>query len=197
MGEFHACAVAGGANEVLGQQLLEGQFSTPVASQYDTPQTIPDLTSGVALASAGDANSCAVMLTGAIKCWGANATGQNGTGLTVSSGTPQNSLITSGATAIGYGADHRCALVGDSARCMGSNSRGQIGDGSTDNRPSPTTPIGMAFGVTSIDAGGDSACAIVHKVVKCWGDNPAGGLGNGSSNNRNVPVQVAGVSRRG
>ncbi|MGH2959984.1 MAG: RCC1 domain-containing protein, partial [Solirubrobacterales bacterium] len=193
VGEFHACAVAGGAMKCWGSNGGKAVQDTVVA-QYDTPQQVSGLASGVALASAGSSNSCAVMLTGAIKCWGFNSQGQSGTGNTTNSGVPQNSLITSGATAIGYGLEHRCALLGDSARCFGDNERGQIGDGSTTDRPVPTTPIGLASGVTSLDAGGYSTCAIVTKVVKCWGNNDFGIVGDGSSNNRNVPVQVAGIA---
>lgn len=191
--EFHACAVVATALKCWGGNNYK-QILNTATSQYDTPQTVPALSSGVALAAPGNNHTCAVMLSGAVKCWGTGSLYQDGTGVVGSSTTPQNSLITAGATAVGYGSDHRCALLGDSVRCWGRNYRGQLGDGTTTDNPTPLTPSGMGSGVSSVDSGGDTTCAIVAKSVMCWGDNAAGALGNGGSNDRNVPVSVAGVT---
>jgi alpha-tubulin suppressor-like RCC1 family protein len=191
--DFHACAVVSGGVKCWGSNSYK-QVADSATPKYDTPQVVPALTSGVALASAGNENSCAILLSGAIKCWGAGLSGQNGTGLFANNSTPTNTLITSGAVAMGYGYSHRCALIGDAARCWGQNNRGQVGDGTTDNQASPFTPPGLGAGVTSVDAGGENSCAIVSKLVKCWGDNSTGIIGNGPAGNQNAPVTVLGVS---
>lgn len=192
--DFHACAVVGGALKCWGANYSK-QIQNNATPQFDTPVVAGGVSSGAALAAPGNNHTCFITTTGAIKCWGANYSGQDGTGLSGSSTTsPQNNLITSGATFVGYGEDFHCALVGDVGKCWGTNVYGRIGDGTTDTRPSPTIPIGLGSGVTSIDAGGQNACAIVSKVVKCWGPNDHGVIGNGTASNHNSPVDLPNIT---
>ncbi|MBJ7354646.1 MAG: hypothetical protein JHC98_07455 [Thermoleophilaceae bacterium] len=192
--DFHACAVVAGALKCWGANYSK-QIQDSATLQFDTPVLVNGLSSGVAQPAPGINHTCVIMTTGAIKCWGANFSGQDGTGLSGNNTTsPQNNLITSGASFVGYGEDFHCALVGDVGKCWGGNAYGQLGDGTTDSRPAPTIPIGLGSGVTSIDAGGSNACAIVSKVVKCWGPNESGALGNGTSSNQHSPVDVPNVT---
>jgi alpha-tubulin suppressor-like RCC1 family protein len=192
--DFHACAVVGGALKCWGANYSK-QIQNNATTEFDTPVVAGGVTSGAALAAPGNNHTCFITPAGAVKCWGANYAGQDGTGVSGgSSTTPQNNLITSGATFVGYGEDFHCALVGDVGKCWGTNVYGRLGDGTTDNRPAPTIPIGLGSGVTSIDAGGQNACAIVNKVVKCWGPNDAGALGNGTASNHNSPVDLPNIS---
>lgn len=192
--EFHACAVVGGALKCWGAN-YSNQIQNNATPEFETPVVAGGVTSGAALAAPGNNHTCLVTTSGAIKCWGSNYAGQDGTGISGgSSTTPQNNLITSGTTYVGYGEDFHCALVGDLGKCWGNNTNGRLGDGTTDHRATPTIPIGLGSGVTSIDAGGQNACAIVNKVVKCWGENSSGALGNGTSSNQNTPVDLPNVT---
>jgi alpha-tubulin suppressor-like RCC1 family protein len=194
LGDFHVCAVVNGGMKCWGNNGAR-EFVDSATTQFDTPQNVVGLTSGVAQAMAGIDISCAILVTGAVKCQGANYQGQNGTGAIGGSSTsPQSSLITSGATSLGYGSTGVCALVGDAARCWGYNGHGQLGDGTTTNSGTPHAPLGLESGVTSIDAGGENACAIVNKVVRCWGETGGGALGNGTSVNHNTPIDVVGLT---
>jgi alpha-tubulin suppressor-like RCC1 family protein len=190
--DFHACAVVGAGLKCWGDNSSK-EIANPGMPIFHTPVAVAGLASGVALAAPGIDHTCVIMLTGAIKCWGANGQGQDGTGLYGGTVSPQDSLITSGATSIGYGDNHLCALVGDSAKCWGAGYYGQLGTGTLTGSAIPITPAFLASGVTSIDAGGDNACAIVSKVVKCWGPTGGGALGNGSSVHHNTAVDVSGL----
>jgi len=76
-------------------------------------------------------HSCALLSTGAVKCWGANGYGQIGD---TTSGTNRTSPVdvsglSSGVTAISTGYYHSCALLSTgAAKCWGANGYGQLGD---------------------------------------------------------------------
>jgi alpha-tubulin suppressor-like RCC1 family protein len=61
-----------------------GAFST---TPVRVPQVIPGLAFGTAIATS-PTHSCAVLATGAVRCWGANGSGQLGNGTFVHSATP-------------------------------------------------------------------------------------------------------------
>lgn len=102
----------------------------------------------VALA-AGGAHTCALTASGALHCWGANASGQLGLGdyAPRPRAVPVPSLA-SGGGAVSAGAAHTCALTGvgtvnEKLWCWGGNSRGQLGDDSTYTRLSPVEITGF------------------------------------------------------
>ncbi|MBC7691991.1 MAG: RCC1 repeat-containing protein, partial [Methylotenera sp.] len=78
--------------------------------------------------SVGDSHTCALLTSGAVKCWGDNWTGQLGDGTTTSSSTP---VLVPGVTASAVSArgSHTCALLTSGAvKCWGDNSNGQNGE---------------------------------------------------------------------
>ena len=144
--------------------------------------------------------TCALLDSGAVKCWGDNSSGQTGGG-TQNAG---NALTLSGtlgsplsngeaATALAAGTSHVCAILDDDedasnggpVKCWGSNASSKAGGGTpalgTDSKTS------IAYTATAIAAGSVHTCAILsNNKVKCWGYNYYGQTGGGTQNAKNT-----------
>ena len=148
--------------------------------------------------SEGDTHICALLASGAIKCWGQNAYGQLGINGTANFGAsselgatwPAVDLDGNTAVAVSAGANHTCAILnsGD-VTCWGLNNYGQLGYGDTTNRGSDdlgssleTVNLGSGRTATAIAAGGYFTCAVLDNgTLKCWGYNASGQLGQNST----------------
>jgi len=97
------------------------------------------LAGGVAAVASGWDHTCALTISGGIKCWGGNYSGQLGDGTTTTRLIPVDVVgLASGLVAIGTGFAYNCAVLpSGSLKCWGSNNSGQLGDNSTTNRPTP------------------------------------------------------------
>ncbi|MFN3202042.1 MAG: fibrinogen-like YCDxxxxGGGW domain-containing protein [Bradymonadia bacterium] len=147
-------------------------------------------------------HSCVVSTTGALYCWGANASGQLGQGDANLRGNDANemganlSAVSLGtgrtATRVAIGDDHTCALLDDaSVKCWGDNASGQLGQGSTstlgdganemgDNLTA--VDLGTGLAAMAVAAGNTHSCALITDGrVKCWGANDFGQLGLGDT----------------
>lgn len=152
----------------------------------------------LAAVTVGNYFSCALTEGGAAKCWGANASGQLGASIPVTTDASTRPVdvvgLSSGVRAIAAGDSHACAITGTGGlKCWGNNSYGQLGDGSTTNRNAPVDVSGLTSGVTAVVAGAAHTCAIISAGgLKCWGMNDNGQLGDGTYEQRNTPVSVLG-----
>jgi LPXTG-motif cell wall-anchored protein len=155
--------------------------------------------------SAGLFHSCALLSTGAVKCWGYNEVGQLGVGDTDYRGDGAGEMgdllpvvnIGSGVTALSVSVkhNHSCVLLSSGAvKCWGSNLRGQLGVGDTDDRGDsagemggllPVVDLGSGAIATAISVGEYYSCALLSSgAVKCWGYNSDGQLGVGDTTAR-------------
>ncbi len=161
-GNFHSCAVLEDGLLLCWGQNDHGQTGRGAGGAAVEPS--PGLVavpagSTVQQVSAGLLHTCAVLSDGSVWCWGANQSGQVGTGIIpavaggsdagdagdAGGGTPasfnpadvlsptQVQGLPGPALAVGAGYQHTCALlVGGSVVCWGSNQFGELGRGGSE-----------------------------------------------------------------
>ena len=151
---------------------------------------------GVIQIAAGGDHTCALLDTGAVRCWGFGSDGRLGYGNTDNIGENETPAsvgdVDVGGTVlqIAAGGSHTCALlVGGAVRCWGVGSDGRLGYGNTDDIGDDETPasagdVVVGGTVTQIAAGTNHTCAVlVGGAVRCWGRGDVGALGYGNPNN--------------
>lgn len=118
--------------------------------------------------AAGDAHTCAV-INGSAWCWGANSSGQLGSGSFEQARTPQqvrNLGPRVSAMAAGFG--HSCAVVAGEVFCWGMDmGKSSSGSGTTDSNL-PVKIARLPIGVSLIVAGVHRDCALTGDGVWCW-----------------------------
>jgi alpha-tubulin suppressor-like RCC1 family protein len=196
-GGYHSCAVTSEGGVQCWGRNAQGQLGNGTFSASALAGPVTGLTSGVVSVSTGNWHSCALLTTGAVKCWGANGTGQLGNGSSVGSSTPVNvSGLGGGVAAIAGGKDHTCALLSNGGvKCWGYNGQGQLGTGTNVTYYVPTEVAGLSGGVVSVVTGLSHSCALLTTGgVKCWGTNSNGELGNGTQTLQRSPGDVLGLT---
>ncbi len=140
--------------------------------------------------SSGGSHTCAVFPGGALKCWGANNSGQLGLGDSNYRGrTPEQMgddlpFVDVGlprkVSAVEAGRDHTCVLLADGGvKCFGENYAGQLGTGDHTDRgiarsemgeSLPRVRLGTGRTAVAVTAGDGHSCALLDGgTVKCWG----------------------------
>ena len=130
-GASHSCALttAGGV-KCWGDNSYRQVGDGSATAMLRAPVDVSGLTSGVSAIAVGAFHTCALTVTGGVKCWGSNVNGQIGDGSTTLRPTPVDVAgLAGGVVAIAAGASHTCAILqGGSVKCWGDNSRGQLGE---------------------------------------------------------------------
>ena len=194
-GDAHTCAVTNaGGLKCWGDGFI-GQLGIGVAADNTVPQVVaanPTLTplTGVLAVAPGRIHTCALLVGGAVKCWGSGA--ELGYGSPVNSPTPVDVIgLGAGASAVTAGIAHSCALLAAGIQCWGGNSSGQLGNNSNLYSSAPVSVIGLGTTVTAVAVGAAHTCALTTAGgVKCWGFNVLGALGDNTAVNRLTPVDV-------
>lgn len=172
-----------------------GQLGDGTTTQRATPVTVSGLSSGVRTIANRYNNTCALLNTGAVKCWGWNGRGHLGDGTKINKSTPVAvSGLSSGVSAISAGNGHTCALLKTGAvKCWGD--AGKTGDGTDVERTTPVDVFGLSSGVIAISAAGYHTCALLSTgAVKCWGSENDGTLGNGGGPSNKPGGAISGFS---
>ena len=214
-GRMHACALLSTGSIKCWGKAENGQLGngSTTGNSSQNNQTIPVDVSGISNAiniSAGAQESCAVLDTGSVKCWGAgfgttpvNISSNIQNAIQVSTwynqavvldngsikfrdenGTIETILEISNAIQVSNDYSTRCAVLDNaSVYCQ------TTGQYSTDG--SLVSNINNAKQVSTFE--GHSCAALSDGTVKCWGAGGYGQLGNGATNNQNVPVSVSGI----
>lgn len=136
-------------------------------------------------------HNCALLDTGAVRCWGFGPDGQLGHGVPEIIGDDElpSSVgdvdVGGKVTSLQLGRYHSCALLaGGGVRCWGVGLDGLLGYGNQNNIGDDETPASAG----DVDLGGpaiqlaadvDHTCALLDdRRVRCWGNGGAGRLGH-------------------
>ncbi len=174
---------------------------TATASQsFTVIAPIPIGNASIKKIAAGVDHTCAILANDTVSCWGANQSGQLGSGTTASTTAAVAVAGISNAIDISAGNAFSCAVVAaapgaasGSVMCWGDGALGQLGNNAFANSPAPVA-VNSLNAVTQISGRARHACALLaNGQVMCWGDGGWGQLGNGAAANSAVPVAVQSI----
>jgi alpha-tubulin suppressor-like RCC1 family protein len=218
VGRDHACALLTNGQVRCWGRGQHGQMGNGTTTEANLlPVVVRNATGSAPLqnvtqVSAEDDHTCALLETGQVRCWGANAEGQMGDGtkgvdrlrpVAVRSVSGAGRLT--GITQVDAGEDQTCARTATGqARCWGLNDSGQLGDGTEENRLRPVivrnvADTGPLVSVRRVTSGGYHSCAVLtNGQARCWGYGFDGELGDGPPEDSNSnPVVVSNPSGSG
>lgn len=193
-GTNHTCALlANGHVRCWGEGYgTLGYGNTDAIGDDETPASAGDVDVGgdVAQIAAGSSHTCALLVNGKVRCWGARGyEGQLGYGNTNAIGddeTPASAgdiNVGGDVVQIAAGGDHTCALLANGkVRCWGDSSYGQLGYALDDNTigamprigdnepPASAGDVPIVENVAQIAAGQYHTCAVLADGhLRCWG----------------------------
>ena len=192
LGGFHGCAIVSGGRTVkcwgwneFGQL---GDGSSGKLAVKRAPVAVAKLDEVKDLAL-GENHSCALLVSGEVRCWGSDEYGQLGDGGRRDSARPVAVKGLAGVSELVAGGYHTCARLEDGGlRCWGSNAAGQLGDGSRTDRRVPTAVVDVGP-ARQLAAGREHSCALlVDGGLWCWGQQ--GGAALGTAGDAPRPVRV-------
>ena len=220
-GQAHSCAVLGTGGVRCwgrGDQGALGYGSTDTIGDNEAPASAGPVNLGTGrrarAISVGAAHTCAILDTGAVRCWGDGGFGRLGYGHTGTIGDNESPAATPvvkigtgrRAVAIAAGTDHTCAILDTGrVRCWGFGADGLLGYGNTttigDNEhPASAGPVNLGSGrrAVAIAAGLYHTCVILDTGrVRCWGWGGQGALGYGNTDtigDNEAPAAVSPVN---
>lgn len=201
IGYDHSCMIVlGGAVQCRGNNAM-GQLGTPIGAGTNDPNpnpiTVPLPAAAVSI-SVAQRYSCAVLVTGAVYCWGVNDEGQ--LGVSTNSGTfnpnptPMAVALPGPAVKNATGPFHACALLASGQTyCWGQNFYGQLGSSTNSGTMTLSLPLLSEHlaAANSIVAGTSHICLVSRTAsVECAGINQYGQLFSAINNNGGNPNPV-------
>ena len=188
-GWFHVCGVTeGGSGWCWGRD--DGQLGSADPVPPGTRHQLPGTWTMIVPGSGSNESeiACGVQSDHTAWCWGANASGQLGTGDTERSAVPRQVTGDHVWRSVTVGSEHACGITDDGAGwCWGLNLDGRLGDGTFVERHEPVR-VTVAPRWRSLDAGWQHTCGVTMAgVAWCWGRNERGQLGDGTSETSYFP----------
>jgi alpha-tubulin suppressor-like RCC1 family protein len=166
-----------------------------VIGDDETPAEAPPLEVGgfVLQVAAGNGFTCARLVGGKVRCWGAGEVGL-GYGNSESIGDDETPAeagdidLGGKAVQIAAGFAHVCALLDTGhVRCWGKGTQGALGYGNTedvgdDETPAEAGDVHVGGTATQIAVGERATCALLTSgTLRCWGRGTNGELGYGNT----------------
>jgi alpha-tubulin suppressor-like RCC1 family protein len=197
LGPEQICAVSTGDQAYCWGRNSSGELGI-AGNAFEAAAPTP-VAGGIAFRSlsAGSGYTCGLTPAGRAYCWGANASGQLGTGDAAGTRVPAPVAGDLAFRSLAAGVAHTCAVATDGrAWCWGSNLLGELGTGEYQQGSTPArVPVAVKSDArfASVAAGSRHACALAEDgSAWCWGDNTEGQLGTGTAAGSAAPVRVAG-----
>jgi alpha-tubulin suppressor-like RCC1 family protein len=207
VGSQHTCVVLDDGNARCwgnGDSGRLGYGNVDSVGDQEVPAAAGNINMGgpVVQIAAGGSHTCALMMGGAVRCWGRGREGQLGyatlnfNGDDLLGNEPGETPAEIGDVDVGgtvvqlaAGGQHTCALLDTgSVRCWGDASRGALGHSNLarigdDETPASAGDVNLGAKAVKIAAGGFHTCAVLETgTARCWGYNQAGQLGYGNEN---------------
>ena len=189
-GSTHTCIVHKDGKVSCWGFDLDGQLGHPEPDGHSaTPLEVQGLTGAIAVTAGGNF-TCAIRNDTTVACWGANGSGQLGTGDDKPKSTPVPVPGLNDVVSIAAGLSHVCAAKSSGGVvCWGDGQLGQLGQAGGSQTP---VAVGSITNAVMVAAGERWSCAVLQTgAVMCWGANEHGQLGNGSSSADPTPTPVA------
>lgn len=144
-GYNHACAIVdGGAVRCWGSG-SRGKLGDDTGNTSPLPVAVQDLGGAAVAIDAGDEHTCAILESGAMKCWGYNFQGTLGNGQAPTDALKATTVVGIGdVSAMAAGGAHTCARTKVSPLevwCWGAGSFGQLGNGQIGGTVQANTPV--------------------------------------------------------
>lgn len=201
LGASHQCLLTKDFGVQCWGSNSDGQLGSKefTASSATSPIPADGLDTDVVQIGVGGNHTCAVLASGAVKCWGLNNKGQLGIGNNDNQSTPVEVVGLAGeASTLALGNDFSCALLKNGGvDCWGLNASGQLGDATNEDHNKPVPVNGLSKPLVSLSAYDKYVCGVdTDNAAWCWGGNYYDRLGNGpvdgAYRDSNVPVKVSG-----
>jgi alpha-tubulin suppressor-like RCC1 family protein len=192
-GFYYMCAVTSSGGAKCWGDNTVGQLGDGTTTHRCAPVDVYGLTSGVQSITTGIYHTCALTISGGVKCWGENPVGELGNGTYTDSPLPTDVVgLTSGITAIDAGDANTCALTNAGGlKCWGDNFNYQLGTGIGDKSNIPIDNSFFTANLKMVSVSSGLICVITNAdKLKCWGHNWYGQVGNGTTDDAYSPVDV-------
>lgn len=200
----HACGLTVSGEAYCWGDNAFGELGDGVGSAGSVaPQRVRHEFAGLAAIYAGTNRTCVLTAAGTAYCWGANDSGELGTGSTGSCSASGGAWACS-LTPLEVSGGHRfrhldlqgrhtCGITMEGeAYCWGDNRLGTLGIGHNSEMKVGPLPVAGGLRFASIATGGIHTCGITTSArLYCWGTNRYGNLGTGSTAESHLPAAVA------